>query len=352
MKFWNQNLKNLSPYVPGEQPKNITQIIKLNSNENPYPPSEKIFTCTNELTRTSLSTYPDSSCSQLKNDLSERYQVPVSQIFCGNGSDEILSLIFRSFLAPEDLILIPYPNYTLYETLAQSYGIPYRSVQSDNQFMISFKKLAEGNSKAIFFSNPNAPTGRFYAIEQIAEFCHSYSGLFILDEAYIDFGGESGIKLLSELDNLIVIRTFSKSFSLAGLRLGYAFSSPSIIEGLKRMKDSYNLSYLTQLLGSIAIQEYDYMTQNAKIIIQDRTYLTQKMEVLGFTVINSYANFIFVTHPKYSAKKLFSSLKEEGIFIRYFDQPRLTDYLRITIGKRADLDILLSSIQKIMRSYQ
>ncbi len=351
MKYWNTNLKNLSPYIPGEQPDNPDQFIKLNTNENPYPPSPFVVRYLSSLNADKLSLYPDPGWTKLRSAIAERYGIENEQIFCGNGSDEILSLIFRSFLSPEDEILIPHPNYTLYETLAQSYGIKYHYIQSDDDLIISMDSLFQKDSKAVFFSNPNAPTGHYYKLDGLLAFCKEYKGLFILDEAYIDFSEEgsgitkSGLQLLDQLDNLIVLRTFSKSFSLAGIRAGYAFASPSLIEGMMRMKDSYNLSCLTQEIAYKAFQDYPYMETNTLKIMSDREYLKNKLIQLGFHSTNSKSNFLFVTHPDYSAKNLFQQLKDQGILVRYFDQPRLTEYLRITIGRKGDLDTLISTLR-------
>lgn len=348
MKFWNSNLKNLYPYLPGEQPKTDDQFIKLNTNENPYPPSPKVIKKLQELNPQNLAQYSDPNWSRLREALAVRYNIAKEQLFCGNGSDEILSLIFRAFLSSEDQIIIPYPNYSLYETLAQSYGISYLSIQSNDQFIISFDSLSQIQSKAIFFSNPNAPTGRYYDINLISDFCKTYNGLFILDEAYIDFGGKSGIKLISQLDNLLITRTFSKSFSLAGLRFGYAFGSPSLVEGLMRIKDSYNLNTITQLLAYEAIQDYDTMRENVQKVMLNRDYLTNELKKLGFNVIPSKGNFVFVSHPNYPANQLFNTLKKKKILVRYFDRPRIKDYLRITIGNKANLDKLIKTIGSII----
>ncbi len=348
VKYWNTNLKNLSPYIPGEQPKNTDQIIKLNTNENPYPPSPSVVSYLSGLNADNIGLYPDPAWTKLRSVIGERYGLNNEQIFCGNGSDEILSLIFRSFLSPEDEILIPYPNYTLYETLAQSYGIGYHYIQSDDDLIISMDSLFQKDSKAVFFSNPNAPTGCYYDLDKILAFCKEYNGLFILDEAYIDFSEKgsgitkSGLQLLKHLDNLIVLRTFSKSFALAGIRAGYAFASPSLIEGMMRMKDSYNLSLLSQEIAYKAFQDYSYMETNAQKIMSNREFLKGELQKRGFHSTDSKSNFLFVSHPKYHAKTLFQRLKGQGILVRYFDQPRLTEYLRITIGHKDQLDTLLS----------
>lgn len=348
MKYWNKNLKNLSPYIPGEQPGKNDKVIKLNTNENPYPPTPNIKKMLKNLNETRFALYPESDCFTLRKALSDCYQLPVNNIFCGNGSDEILSLIFRCFLSSEDLVLVPYPNYSLYETLAQSHGVPFEYVQSDDNFKIDFNQLLQKESQAIFFSNPNAPTGSFYDINLIYGFCKEYKGLFVLDEAYIDFGGESGIKLISELDNLLVVRTFSKSFSLAGIRLGYVFGSEALIEGFLRMKDSYNVNYLTQMIGYEAIKDYDYMKTNAEDIMSKRDYLTKKLQELGFNITESKSNFVFATHKTVPAKEIYTALKEKGIFIRYFNQPRLDNYIRVTIGKRGELDQFLNITKTIL----
>ncbi len=353
MNFWNRNLQNLTPYTPGEQPVN-QDIIKLNTNENPYPPSPRVLHCLREIVSKKLSLYPDPLWKELKMILSEIYHIPQDQIFCGNGSDEILSLIFRCFLNTEDHVVIPYPNYTLYETLAQSNGISYTYIQSDDQFNIAFDSLSQIKSNMIFFTNPNAPTGRYYSIDDIYNFCQNYQGLFILDEAYIDFAGESaglnlsGIGLLSQLDNLLIVRTFSKAFSLAGIRFGYAFGSKSLIEGLHRMKDSYNLNYITQLLAKESLIDYNYMEKTALKVISNRNKLMSSLRSLGFSVIESGANFLFTSHTKYKAEDIFQRLKQKDILVRYFNQPRLDNYLRISIGSEVEVTRLIEQLKEII----
>ncbi len=348
MKFWNNNIKNLLPYTPGEQPKNNAQLIKLNTNENPYPPSPMVMDKLAKIKDVSLALYPESDWNTLRTLLSKHYSVPKENIFCGNGSDEILSLICRCFFSSESKVVIPYPNYSLYETLCQSNGIVYEYVQSNDDFVIDLKGLLDINSDGMFFSNPNAPTGIYYSVEQIYDFCLNYKGLFILDEAYIDFGGESGIELISKLDNIIIIRTFSKSFSLAGLRLGYAFGSKSLIAGLMKAKDSYNINYISQLLGCEAVKDYDYMLSNKNSIIFKRERLNNSLKDLGFKVIPSKANFIFVSHPNYPAKELYLKLKNNGILVRHFDLPRINNYIRITIGQKGQLDTLIANLKTIL----
>ncbi len=352
MKFWNQHLKNLKPYIPGEQPKKLDLVIKLNTNENPYPPSPRVISRLEKIHSRALALYPEANWNTLRKALGQQYQINEDCIFCGNGSDEILSLIVRCFMSPGDEVVIPYPNYSLYETICQSYGIQYNYIQSDDNFIIPFDSLNKKPSRAVFFSNPNAPTGLYYDVELIHDFCKNYDGLFILDEAYIDFGGESGIKLVSELDNLIVLRTFSKAFSLAGIRLGYAFACPSLIEGLMRLKDSYNINYVSQVLACEAMQDYDYMRQNADDIIANRNYLTEELSDLGFDVLDSKTNFLFVKHQDFPAKEMYEKLKAKDILIRYFDHPRLRNHLRITVGKRGDLRKFLDETKTILQKVE
>lgn len=353
-KFWNEKLNNLSPYIPGEQPDPDDEIIKLNTNENPYPPTDSIVDLLEDIDIMRLALYPQSDWSELRQVLSQTYSIPADQIFCGNGSDEILTLIFRSFFNPGDVVLLPYPNYSLYETLAQSNDVQFEYVQSGDNFEINLNELLNRPSKAVFFSNPNAPTGKLYTLDVIKDFCSKYDGLFILDEAYIDFASEnagkelSGITLLNELDNLIVVRTFSKSFSLAGIRSGYAFSSKGLIEGLMRMKDSYNLDYISQQISIKALEDYDIMLENAERIIENRQFLSDELFHLGFDLLNSKANFLFTKHKNHSGEDLVKKLKEKKIFVRHFKQERLNEYIRITIGQREDMETLIDKLKEII----
>ena len=338
----------MTPYTPGEQPQNIETYTKLNTNENPYPPSPKVIKALQDFDPARLRLYPDPNWQELQKAASDFFKIPVEYIFCGNGSDEILDNIIRSFADPEDTVAMPNPNYSLYEVLCDIYGIKYTYVPSlMPDFTADFESLAKIPSKLIFFSNPNAPTGRYFPLSQIEAFIKNYNGVFICDEAYIQFGGESAIPLTKKYDNLLVVRTFSKAFSLAGLRVGFAIGSPSLIEGLMRAKDSYNLNFYQQIGGVAALQDGDYSADCCRKIISERERLSAALQEIGFTVIPSTANFIFCKPPVGSAEDTYMRLKEQKILIRYWSKELIRDWVRITIGTKEQNNILIQTAKAI-----
>jgi histidinol-phosphate aminotransferase len=349
-RFWSQVVRDLTPYVPGEQPK-IANLIKLNTNEHPCPPSPKVLAAIqaelgNDGARLRL--YPDPNADLLKTAIANRYAVTPQQVFVGNGSDEVLAHIFMALLKHEQPILFPDITYSFYPVYCGLYGVDHRTVPLADDFEINPADYCDRPNGGIIIANPNAPTGRLLppaAIEQIAR--ANPDSVVVIDEAYIDFGGESAIPLVARHDNLLVVHTLSKSRSLAGLRVGYAIGHPSLIEALERVKNSFNSYPLDRLaiVGAVAaIEDQEYFEQCCRQVIATRERLIGELAALGFEVLPSAANFIFARHPQHDAAELAKSLRERSIIVRHFKLARIEQFLRITIGSDADCRALSSTL--------
>jgi len=350
--MFSKRLKNLNPYVPGEQPQN-RKYIKLNTNENPYPPSPEIINCLKKLNIEDLRLYPDPQSDNLRQKIADRHNIDKSMVFAGNGSDEILSFSFYAFFdSAFGNLLFPQFTYSFYSVYCSFYEIEYLQIPLNYDFSVDLSGfLEEEHSCGVIFPNPNAPTGILLSIEELTDFFDKYHSdkVVIIDEAYIDFGGISAIELIESYKNLLITRTFSKSMALAGLRLGYAIGNKKLIDALFAVKDSFN-SYpsdiLAQKIGAIAISDERYYKEITEKIISSRKYLVDELVELGWTVVPSKANFIFVAKKGVAGKDIYLKLKDNGILVRHFDIDGIKDYVRITIGKKDELDILLNKISK------
>ncbi len=348
------NIRNVTPYVPGEQPGG--QVVKLNTNENPYPPAPGVKRALASMDTDRLRLYPDPDAAPLRQALAEQYQVKPEQIFVGSGSDEVLSLCFLTFFNSGKPILFPDITYSFYPVWARLYGIPYECPKLDENFRLVKEdydpKVSGRENGGIIFPNPNAPTGLYEDLSVIEDILQKNPDVIvIIDEAYIDFGGESALSLLASYDNLIVVQTFSKSRSLAGMRIGYAISSPDLIRCLTDVKYSFNSYPMNQAAiacGVEAVKDTDYFDEGIRKIVKTRDQAKQELEDLGFTCLDSRANFLFVTHPEHPAGDLFEALKADGIYVRYWDSPRINDYLRITVGTPEEMQILVDSLRRIL----
>ncbi len=353
-KTLEQNIRNVTPYVPGEQPRG--QVIKLNTNENPYPPAPGVGRVLASMDADRLRLYPDPDATDLRQALAKNYQVDPEQIFVGAGSDEVLSLCFLTFFNSGRPILFPDITYSFYPVWADLYGIPYECPKLDEHFRLvkeDYDPACSGrNPGGIIFPNPNAPTGLYEDLSVIGDILQKNPDvLVIIDEAYIDFGGESALSLVGKYDNLIVVQTFSKSRSLAGMRIGYAISSPDLIRCLNDVKYSFNSYTMNQAAiacGVEAVKDTAYFDEGIRRITQTRAWTKQELEDLGFICLDSRANFLFVTHPEHDAKALFEALKADGIYVRYWDSPRIDQYLRITIGTPEEMQALFTSLRTIL----
>ena len=347
---WEANVRTVTPYTPGEQPKR-TDIIKLNTNENPYPPSPKVAECLAHMDPASLRRYPQVSCDMLREALAARYGLKKEQVFAGVGSDDVLAMCFLTFFYGEKPVLFPDITYSFYNVWAELYRIPYREIPLDENLKIRTEDYFAPNG-GIVIANPNAPTGELLplaAIEKIVS--GNPDSVVIADEAYIDFGGESALPLISRYDNLLVVQTFSKSRSLAGMRIGYAFGNEKLIGFLDSVKyavNSYTLSTPALLAGCAALEDEAYFLTARSRIMRTRERMKGVLKGLGFQMGDSMTNFLFVTHPEADAEALLKALKAEGIYVRHFKQPRISNYLRITVGTDEEMDALTDSLRRYL----
>ncbi|WHX50199.1 histidinol-phosphate transaminase [Paenibacillus woosongensis] len=342
-----KNIQNMEPYISGYQPLPEKDIIKLNSNENPYPPSPQVRKFFAEMDYSMLRYYPNSSSQGLRDSISSLYGIPMENILCGNGSDEIISLIFKVFLNIGDKIVTPYPTYTLYKTVADINQVLCQYIQTGNDFRINIQEFIDESSNAIFIANPNAQTGSLLPLEDIEYLLQNYRGLVVIDEAYIDFAKENStaLPLIQKYPNLIVIRTFSKAYSLCGARVGYCFADSKIINGLDKCKESYNVNYISQEIAKIALEDQTYLENTISEVIRARTYLRDQLKLMEFEVLPSQANFLLCRPLRGDAKEIYEYLVRQKIYVRYFDSERLNDKLRISIGTITQCDTLLHHLR-------
>lgn len=348
--FWTNNTKNLTPYVPGEQPEN-KDLIKLNTNENPYPPSPYVKERIQSYKLDNLRLYPNIESTIIKRAVAKYYGISEKEVFAGNGSDEVLALVFKTFFDSTTKVGFPDVTYSFYPVYCNLYEIPFETVPVKESFCIDFTHYSK-ELKGIVFANPNAPTGKYVDVSVIEELLKDRPDtLFIVDEAYIDFGGESCIPLVSKYDNLLIIQTLSKARSLAGLRIGLAIGCEGLIEGIVRVKDSFNsypLDSLAQSAAEAAFKDDEYFNKTRQKIIDTRDWTQNELVKLGVNIIDSKANFIFASIPGVSGPDALSKLREEGFLVRNFSMPKISDWLRITIGTREDMEYLIQKIKMIM----
>lgn len=348
MKFARRCVREMQPYQPGYQPPRVDGVIKLNTNENPYPPSPRVLEALRQHVDGRLRLYPDPEWRELRATASRVYGIGPEYIFFGNGSDEILALLFRAFVEREELTAFPYPTYSLYRTLAEANGNPYRLVETGEGFEVILDGFLEVPAKMVLLANPNSPTGLDLPPSAIESFVARYPGLVVVDEAYVDFGAESCLELVRRYRNLVVLRTLSKSFSLCGMRVGYCFADPELVAALMKVKDSYNINVLSQVAGKMALEDYQYMVERAREIARTRDGVKEGLERLGFLVFPSRANFLFMKHGTVPAREIFESLAAAGIYVRYFPERRLLDYLRVTIGTPQEMDVFLEQVSNVV----
>lgn len=348
-KFFSEKYKNLVPYIPGEQPRD-KRYVKLNTNESPFPPSS-LLQQINTTDLADLRLYPDPENTALAKAYADYLQVREENIFVGNGSDEVLGFVFSAFFDQINKVAFPDITYGFYPVYCDLFGIDYSLIPLNQDFALN--KEAFCNIKCgVVIANPNAPTGIALTLSEIEEIVKSkLDRLVILDEAYIDFGGESAVKLINKYRNLIVCQTFSKSRSLAGARLGFAIADKELIKDIKAIKysfNSYNVNRLTEKMGILSINDQQYFSKNCSTIIENRAYLTNMLIGMGFDVLDSKANFVMAKNDLIGGKELYLQLKSRGILVRHFGKDRIKDYIRITIGAKAEIDLLLSAIKNIL----
>ncbi len=348
---WEENIRKVIPYTPGEQPK-IENIIKLNTNECPYPPAPEIKEKLEKFSYESLRLYPDPSASVLVNALSSYYNITPEKIFVGVGSDDVLAMAFLTFFNSNKPILFPDITYSFYDVWAELFKIPYKKVPLNDDFEITIEDYFEENG-GVIFPNPNAPTGLFMDLSKVEEIIKkNKDSVVIVDEAYIDFGGISAASLIDKYDNLLVVQTFSKSRAMAGMRIGYAFGSKKLIKYLQDAKfsfNSYTMNRTSLEFGVASLENVVYFQETCGKIISTRERVKKDLKNLGFTFPDSMSNFIFARNPEVPAVELFDALKKQGIFVRYFNAPRIDDYLRITIGTDKQMDIFMDFLKKYLQ---
>lgn len=345
--LWKKNLRDIEPYVPGEQSKD-RDIVKINANENPYPPSPKAVEALNNFDTGKLRFYPQANATALKQAIAEYYKVKTENVFVGNGSDDVLALAFQSFFNSDKPIAYPDITYSFYPVWCRLLGIEYVNYPLDENFRINVEDYKAENG-GVVIPNPNAPTsigeGREF-VERLMEY--NQDSVVIIDEAYCDFGGVSSVPLIEKYENLLVTGTFSKSRSLAGMRIGFAIGSKTLIDTLEAVKNSYNsytVDALSIAMGIEAMKDVEYFNETISKIIATRTRVTEELRSLGFEVLDSQTNFIMATHKDYDMKEMFEYLKKNKIFIRYFNQPRINKYVRITIGTDEEMDKFLQGVK-------
>ncbi|CDF03104.1 histidinol-phosphate aminotransferase [Ruminococcus sp. CAG:624] len=347
---WENNIRKVIPYVPGEQPKE-NDIIKLNTNENPYPPSPKAVKALKSFDCSRMRLYPDPNSDILVNSLAKRYKVKPSQVFVGVGSDDVISMAFLTFFNSDKPILFPDITYSFYDVWADVYKIPYKTMPLDDNFRINKTDYFQENG-GIIFPNPNAPTGVYESNEMIEEIVKANkNSIVIIDEAYIDFGGESCIGLTEKYDNLLVVQTFSKSRSMAGMRIGYAIGNEKLIKYMNDVKfsiNSYTMNHVTQVCGAAAVEDEEYFIETIKKITDVRENTKKELKKLGFTFTDSKSNFLFAAHDKVKAETIFNELKSRKIYVRYWNKPRINNYLRISIGTAEEMEKLISALKEIV----
>jgi len=351
-KYWSNLVKNIVPYVPGEQPQD-KQYIKINTNENPYPPSPKAIEAMKAAIGENIRLYPDPECKRLRDAIAHCFNLSREHVFVGNGSDEVLAFAFMAFFNPGLPILFADITYSFYPVYSSLFNIEYKLIELDDNFDLPVDRLLSGNG-GIIIANPNAPTGKYIGLDCIEKILiSSNNSVVVVDEAYIDFGGESAAGLVNKYTNLLIIRTMSKSHSLAGLRVGYALGHEDLIQGLDRIKNSINSYTLDRVAlagAEEALRDAEYFDTTRRKIIATRDRVTEKLRDMGFKVIDSQTNFVFTSHDKISGGELFKQLKDMGILVRYFNKPRIDNYLRVSIGTDYEMDCFLDAVGKIIES--
>lgn len=351
MANWEDNIRKVIPYTPGEQP-DKSSMIKLNTNENPYPPAPGVTEALRHIDTDKLRLYPDPAVSDLAGAIADFYKVGKDQVFVGVGSDDVLAMSFMTFFNSDKPILFPDITYSFYDVWADMLRIPYERIPLDEKFQICAADYKRENG-GVVFPNPNAPTGELLSLDVVEEIIAANKDVIVIvDEAYIDFGGESALPLLEKYDNLLIVQTFSKSRSMAGMRIGFAIGSPVLIKYLNDVKysfNSYTMDRITIQLGVKAVEDRAYFEETKEKIIRTREWTKKELRRLGFEFGDSRSNFIFARHPKVPAMKLFEALKKKDIYVRHFNKPeRIADYLRISIGTDAQMKAFVDFLDQYL----
>lgn len=347
MSFFRTSIDEMQAYEPGEQPRPGTRVIKLNTNENPYPPSPRAIEAIRGLDGESLRKYPDPMSTSAREAASNIYDIPADYIMAANGSDEILAYIARACLEPGRKMVYPVPTYLLYPVLGRMQDCDCVEVPYDEDFRIPVKKLIEAGGAVTIICSPNNPDGNTAPLDDLETLAKNLPGLLVIDEAYCDFASENAMGLVKRFPNVILLRTLSKGYSLAGLRLGFGIANPDILKGILKVKDSYNVSATAIRIGTAALLDQDYLNETVSRVIESRKKLAADLAILGFRVWPSQSNFLFVKPPGGNAEYVFKSLRNRGILVRYFNRPGINDKLRISVGTPEEMDVLIETLKNI-----
>lgn len=351
MRAYEKNIRKVEPYVPGEQPQH--KVIKLNTNENPYPPAPGVKKALMGMDADRMRLYPDPTAGNLVHTLAEYYGVSDDQVFVGVGSDDVLAMCFLTFFNSDKPILFPDITYSFYKVWAELYRIPYECPKVDENFRIVKEDYYKENG-GVIFPNPNAPTSIYESLDFVEDILkHNQDVIVIVDEAYVDFAGKSAMELIDKYDNLIVVQTFSKARSMAGMRIGYAISNPTLIKYLNDAKysfNSYTMNQTSLVCGVEAVTDKAYFEEQVQKIIDTREWTKGELAKLGFTFPDSKSNFIFASHKNIAAKELFEALKAADIYVRYFSGERVKNHLRITVGTRKEMEMLIAFLTEYIRN--
>ena len=352
MRLWEKNIRQVVPYVPGEQPAG-DKIVKLNTNENPYPPAPGVKKVLEELDTDRLRKYPDPAATVLVKELAAYYGLGEDQVFVGVGSDDVLAMSFLTFFNSDKPVLFPDVTYSFYKVWADLFKVPFETPVLKEDFTIDIKDYAKENG-GVIFPNPNAPTGMALSLSDIEKIVASNTNnVVIIDEAYVDFGGESAVNIVKKYDNVLVVRTYSKSRSLAGGRLGFSIGGKEITADLKKLKYStnpYNINRLTLLAGEASIDDEKYFRDNINKIIENREYTSKELKNMGFEVLPSKTNFVFARSKNIDGERLYKLLKKNGILVRHFNKKRIEDFIRVTIGTKEQMRAFVSKVKFILET--
>lgn len=351
MKNWEKNVRKVVPYIPGEQPK-AEKMIKLNTNENPYPPSPMAKAALKQMDLDCMRLYPDPTAHVLTDAIAEFYHLKEEQIFVGVGSDDVLAMIFLTFFNSHKPVLFPDITYSFYDVWAEMLRVPYETVPLNEEFQIRKEDYFRENG-GVIFPNPNAPTGLELPLSEVEEIVKANQDVIVVvDEAYVDFGAASALPLIEKYDNLLVVQTFSKSRGMAGMRIGYAMGNPLLIKYLNDVKysfNSYTMDQTTLVMGAASMKDRAYFEETVNKVVETREWTKGELRKLGFSFGDSKANFIFASHENCSAKELFEALRKENIFVRYFEKPRIDNYLRITIGTQQEMETFVAFLKDYLK---
>ncbi|MGA3065869.1 MAG: histidinol-phosphate transaminase [Tepidisphaeraceae bacterium] len=345
--FVRATIREMTGYAPGEQPAAGQRVVKLNTNENPYPPSDRVMQALSQISPETLRRYPNPTGDIFRDVAAKLHNVSREHIITGNGSDDILTIATRCFIPPGGILAFPDPTYSLYPVLARLQDAKALAVPWERDWGLPIDALAAGGAAAIYLANPNAPSGTLVAPAKVAELAKKFSGLLLVDEAYVDFAQDNCLALVERFPNVVISRTMSKAYSLAGLRFGYAIAQPAVIEEMMKVKDSYNCDAVSVIAAAAALEDQAYAKRTWERIKSERERVVAELSQLGWTVAPSQANFVLAAVPGGAGKEMYLGLKKQGILVRYFDLPGLRDKLRITIGEARENNALLAGIKTL-----